>query len=116
MDPNQEQSFECGVQDWPLSCRAEVTAILVTLLATPRDNETTIITDSQNCITTYKLISKEDPKLTHRRWLKVKNWSIWSNIIEIVKKKDLKLLFKKVKAHSGNRYNEEVDKLVKNAN
>ena len=68
--------FKCGVMDWPSSCRAEVTAILVALLATPKDNKVNINTDSRNCIETFRGLSKIDPKCIYRKWLKIKNWSI----------------------------------------
>ncbi|CAG8737693.1 7375_t:CDS:1, partial [Acaulospora morrowiae] len=38
-------------------------------------------------------------------WLKINNWLIWQNIIEITRKKDLKLKLHKVKAYFGNKYN-----------
>jgi ribonuclease HI len=109
-------SFKCGVVDWPSSCRAEVTAILVALLATPKDSKVNIKTDSRNCIETFRSLSRIDPKRTYRRWLKIKNWSIWSNIMEVIKKKNINLSLKKVKAHSGVRFNEVADQLAKEAN
>jgi exonuclease III/ribonuclease HI len=109
-------SFKCGIQDWPSSCRAEAVAILIALLATPGDNKVTIVTDSRSCIETFRSLSKIDPKRTHRKWLKIKNWSVWNNIMEVVKKKNIKLSLKKVKAHSGEEYNERADQLAKEAN
>jgi len=104
--PKIDQNFGCGVQNWPSSSRAEVTAILTALLVTPRKSKVVIVTDSINCITTYKKLSKVDPRLSHKRWLKIKNWSIWSKIIEVIKKKELKVELKKVKAYSGKENNE----------
>jgi ribonuclease HI len=111
-----DQKFGCGVQDWPSSSRAEATAILTALLVTPRGSKVIIVTDSLNCITTHKKLARVDPKLTYKRWLKVKNWSIWSNVMEIIKKKELRLELKKIKAHSGNKFNEQADQLAKEAN
>ena len=114
--PEIGQNFGCGVQDWPSSSRAEATAILTALLVTPRESKVIIATDSMNCVTTHRKLSRVDPKLSHKRWLKIKNWSIWSNIIEIIKKKELNVKLKKVKAHSGEENNERADQLAKKAN
>jgi ribonuclease HI len=113
--PSPNSSFCAGVQDWPSSCKAEATAILTAILTIPRNNKAIIYTDSQNCIDTFAEISKANPKLTCRRWLKIKNWSIWHNISDLIHKKEIQLSLKKVKAHSGNVFNERVDQLAKAA-
>ena len=89
--------FQSGVHDWPSSSRAEATAILTTLLIVPRGKEVIIHTDSQNCIDIFKKISKADPKIISKRWLKINNWSIWHNILEVKSKKDIRLNQRKSK-------------------
>ena len=71
--------------------------------------------DSQACIDTYNRLSISDPRQTHKRWLKEKNWSLWSIIIDTVKKRKIELTLNKVKAHAGNTYNEKADQLAKQA-
>ena len=71
--PTPSSNFVCGVQNWPSSCRAEATAILIAILTVPREKVIKIYTDSQNCIDTFKKVAKIDPKLTTRRWLKINN-------------------------------------------
>ena len=113
LSPNSH--FCTGAQDWPSSCKAEATAIITAILTIPRNNKAIIYTDSQNCIDIFEKISKTDPKLTCRRWLKIKNWSIWHNILDLIHKKEIQLHLKKVKAHSNNIYNEKVNQLAKEA-
>ena len=104
-----------GVKNWPSSSRAEATAVATALLTVPPDNNVTIFTDSQTSIDTYNRLSKPNPKQTHKKWLKEKNWSIWSIIIDTVKKRNINLLFKKVKAHTGDLNNDKADLLAKQA-
>jgi ribonuclease HI len=54
-------------------------------------------------------MTKLDPKLTKKRMMKIKNWSIWQDIVNIKEKKKLNIKFKKIKAHVGNKYNEKAD-------
>ena len=71
--------------------------------------------DSQNCIDNYTYLLTNNPKQTHKRWLKMNNWLIWSTIIDTVKKKNIKLTLTKVKAHSNNLLNDKADILAKEA-
>lgn len=107
--------FKTGLEDWPSSSRAEVTAIATALLTVPQNRSVKIYTDSQNCIDTYTKLISNSPKLTAKRWLKINNWSLWSIILEAVKSKKLKLTLVKVKAHSNDPWNERADKLAKEA-
>jgi ribonuclease HI len=113
--PNPESWHIAGVENWPSLTRAEVTAIATALLTVPANAKVTIHTDSQVCIDAYNRLNSSSPKQTHKRWLREKNWSLWSIIIDTIKKRSIKLEFNKVKAHSGNTYNEKADQLAKQA-
>ena len=85
------------------------------MLTVPPDSKVKIYTDSQACIDTYNRLNSPSPKQTHKRWLKEKNWSLWSIIIDTIKKRNIDLRFNKVKAHAGDALNEKADKLAKQA-
>lgn len=44
----------------------------------------------------------------------VKNKELWQRLLELISQKHLKVTFEKVKGHSGDKYNEMVDKAAKN--
>jgi ribonuclease HI len=101
------------VSSWPSSSHAEVIAIFTALLTAPSYCKVKINTDSQTCIDTFKYIMSRC--LTIRQWLRINNHFIWLMILETIKTKNLSVLFFKVKAHSGVIFNEQVDRLAKNA-
>jgi ribonuclease HI/endonuclease/exonuclease/phosphatase family metal-dependent hydrolase len=113
--PNPGSWHATGVENWPSSTRAETTAITTALLTVPSNSKVTIHTDSQACIDTYNRLNRSSPKQTHKRWLKEKNWSLWSIIIDTTKKRNINLHLNKVKAHAGNVHNEKADQLAKQA-
>lgn len=45
----------------------------------------------------------------------VKNTDLWMKIVELISNERFNFVFEKVKGHAGNKYNELVDKLAKNA-
>jgi ribonuclease HI len=111
--PNQDNFYITGVTDWPSSCRAELVAIILAVLTVPQTSKVEIVTDSASCISTYNRLVKPDPRRTIRRWIKEKNWSLWMRLLEIIRKKKLQVYLTKVKAHSGDKFNDKVDKLAK---
>jgi len=111
--PNQGNFFAAGVTDWPSSYRAEIVAIILAMLTVPQNSEIEIVTDSASCINTFHRLYKPSPKHTIRRWIKEKNWSLWMRLFEIIRRKRLQVKFKKVKAHSGDKYNDQADRLAK---
>lgn len=48
-----------------------------------------------------------------RQWQKIKNFTIWVNIVEIINVKQIKVQLTKVKTYTNDTYNEITDKLVK---
>ncbi|RHZ90134.1 hypothetical protein Glove_7g44 [Diversispora epigaea] len=111
--PQLLSTFSCGVLSWPSSSHAEVIAIFTALLTAPSQCKVKINTDSQTCIDTFKYIMTRS--LTTRQWLRINNHVVWLKILETVKSKSLSVILFKVKAHSGVNFNEQVDRLAKNA-
>jgi ribonuclease HI len=111
--PNQGNFFVTGITDWPSAHRAELAAITLAILTVPQASKVEIVTDSASCISTFDRLIKPDARRTIRRWIKEKNWSLWMRLMEIIRKKKLQIQLTKVKAHSGDPSNEEVDKLAK---
>ena len=113
--PNPNSAFKTGSTFWPLSSKAEALAIFTSLLTIPESKKVRIFTDSQICIDTFNKLRRPHPKFSKKRLLKIKNWSIWTKIIEMVQSKDLTVELIKVKAHNGDFFNDKADMLVKEA-
>ena len=82
-------------------------------MTVPQASSLEIRTDSASCISTFNRLNKENPKHTTRRWIKENNWSLWMRLMEIIRKKKLQISLKKVKAHSGDKWNDKVDIIAK---
>ena len=113
--PNPNTTFQVGSISWPSSSKAEAIAILTALLTVPEGKKVKIFTDSQVCIDIFLKMSSPHPKFTKKKLLKINNWAIWTKIIEASQSKKLRVELIKVKAHSGDIFNEWADKLAKEA-
>ena len=113
--PTPRSHFLAGITDWPSAYKVESAAILTVLLTVPENGKVAIHTDNSACITMMEKILYKDPRFTHKRWIKEKNWSLWLRISKIIQAKTLSIKMYKVKAHSGNEQNEWVDQLAKQA-
>jgi ribonuclease HI len=111
--PNQDNSFTTGITDWSSAYRTELAAIILAVLTVPQTSKVEIVTDSASCISIYNRLIKPDARRTIRWWIKEKNWSLWMRLIEIIRKKKLQVHLTKVKAHSGDLFNDRVDILAK---
>lgn len=80
--------------------RAEIIAIIAALHLTKKEKELLICTDSQYCI---KCLTKE--------WKIKTNNDLFDTAFELMK--DRKIQFKHIYSHTGDTYNEIVDKLAK---
>src|SRR5215216_4307843 len=99
---------------FPSSSVAELAAIFTAILVVPSNCNITIFTDSSNIISQYnkyKLLSSISP--SQRPFLKIVNVHIWQCIFQIIDTLALTVSMVKVKAHSGDLYNEKVDNLIK---
>ncbi|CAB4404503.1 unnamed protein product [Rhizophagus irregularis] len=95
------------------STEAETYIIITALLTVPHNSTIEIFTDSQNVIDTYnRMITRS---LSIRRSLKLPNHVAWRFIIYLIESKNLKITFHKVKAHSGDQYNDLADEPANSA-
>lgn len=113
--PTVGSFFQYRVEGWPLSSRPEAIVVYTALLTVPVPNTVKICTDSQICIDNYKRTYRFSDTITNRRWMKIKNFTIWETIINLVKAKKLKVHMKKIKVHSGVKFNDQIDALMKQA-
>jgi ribonuclease HI len=108
--------FSSTIEKWCSSNRAELFALFITLLISSRYACITIYTDSKSIIDHYDNFLKFNyPFLPRNIFKQSSNISLWSYIFDIVNINSLSLSFIKVKAHSGNSYNDQVDALVRSA-
>ncbi|RHZ72489.1 hypothetical protein Glove_242g173 [Diversispora epigaea] len=104
-----EFNFSGKVENFTLSTRAELMAILTAVYATPKHSRLCIFTDSQAAIDAIANAAA-NPRKAHR---KLKNWTIVKAIEEIANVQNLTLRLEKVKEHSGVIHNETADKLAR---
>jgi ribonuclease HI len=113
--PNPGSSFQAGVDNWPSALRAELVAIILTLLVLPQRSQVEIRTDSATCINTLQKLQNPHIRDTGKRNRKRKNWQLWTRCIDIIHKKQITIQMTKVKAHSKDKANNKVDLLAKEA-
>ncbi|MCQ2232485.1 MAG: hypothetical protein MJZ30_11620 [Paludibacteraceae bacterium] len=80
----------------------ELTAIVQVVRLIPEHSNVIIVTDSQYCITV----------LDHKTKIFPKNMNVISAFRKFTKERDIRYKFHWIKGHSGNKYNEFVDKLA----
>jgi hypothetical protein len=87
-------------------------AIMTALLTCPQHCLVSIYTDSQSSI---QLIENQMIHINTRKKFQTKNFSIITSIQHIIDTLSLNIIFHKIKAHTGNRFNDLVDNLAKSA-
>ncbi|PKC07020.1 hypothetical protein RhiirA5_481146 [Rhizophagus irregularis] len=106
-------SYKGALSFNPSSTKAEVYALLTTIIVVPDDSELDVYTDSLNVIHTFHTVTN---KLTSiRRSLKCNNHLAWRLIDTLITKKSLIVRLHKVKAHSNNFWNDMADNLANSA-
>ena len=94
---------------WPSSTAAELQAILIALMTTAHyTGNICIHTDSQVAIQSINNVKRFDHKLVHKP-----NLYTILQIRDRIHKHTGTVTFQKVAAHTGNQYNDIVDKLAK---
>ncbi|HEY6627127.1 MAG TPA: RNase H family protein, partial [Ignavibacteriaceae bacterium] len=101
-------TFNGKVENFVSSTRAELTAILTAVYATPKHSILTIYTDSKAAIDAWNGVLN-NPKKAHRKY---NNWTLLKAIKELITVQTIQLYMIKVKAHSGVTNNELTDKLA----
>ncbi|GET00838.1 ribonuclease H-like domain-containing protein [Rhizophagus clarus] len=97
-------------ENWPSSLRAELFAILLTLIISPHECRIDINMDSQNSINIIQRILN-NPTFSIRDYFHLSNNNvIINNIISIIRVQQLCVKFIKVQAHSDNYFNNQIDK------
>ncbi|RHZ78450.1 hypothetical protein Glove_164g18 [Diversispora epigaea] len=105
----EQLTFRDNIREFPSSTRAELMAILTCLLEMLDKATVNIYTDSMCALQNMNIIKNKSGK---RIWKHCKNPVILQIISEIIKEKDLKVNCYKVKAHSGDKFNEIADALA----
>jgi ribonuclease HI len=103
--PDLDVMHNGSTQFFPLSTKAETMAILTSLINCPQNCLVHIHTDSQGAIDSFHKPLKLN-SLSPQRFNKINNNILWSCIHYIIKQLNLHVKLFKVKAHSGNQFNE----------
>ncbi|RHZ70433.1 hypothetical protein Glove_271g116 [Diversispora epigaea] len=104
-------TFRGNIKNFLSSTRAELMAIFTALIVMPKRSKVIIYTDSACAIQNIKIITKQIN--TRKIWTENNNPVILQMINDIVQERRLKIICHKVKAHSGDKYNEIADSLAK---
>ncbi len=99
---------------FPSSSVAELMAVFTAVIVAPKQCRVNIFTDSQVVISqynNYKRLLLYSP--SKRPFLKIANVYLWHCFFHIIATSALTITLIKVKAHAGDHYNENADKLAK---
>ncbi|PKY62229.1 ribonuclease H-like protein [Rhizophagus irregularis] len=105
---NVNITYNGSLKFFPSSTKAETMALLTALSTCPHLGRITIYTDSQATIDSFHK-TKNLHCTSPRRYNKVNNNILWSSIHYIIKELSLRVHLVKVKAHSGNAFNDIAD-------
>src|ERR1044071_6468121 len=111
---SREVSFQGCIENWPSSTRAELAAVVSAVLVSPPNCAVIINTDSNSIISHFNEISTNF-HVSPRYIMKETDNLLWTILREVLQINNITLTFQKVRAHSGDLYNEKVDKLSKAA-
>ncbi|GBB95631.1 hypothetical protein RclHR1_02580014 [Rhizophagus clarus] len=106
--------FYASSKFFPSSTKGECLAILTALIICPPNSKIDIFTDSKSAICTFTTAIQN--YLLARRFNKINNYHIWVAIKHIIQSLHLSVNLTKVKAHSGNEFNDAADLLAKCGN
>ena len=107
---NKVAQFNASSFEWPSSTRMELLAIVSLISILPSESKINIFTDSNNVIEQYKKLNR---CMSYRKKKKIINYNLWEILLWIEKEFALHITFTKVKAHSGNKLNDQADYLAK---
>ena len=111
LDENKEWNI-CGREEFTTNNKMELEAVIQALdfcaINRTRNKEIIIYSDSQYVI---KGITEWMPGWKKKGWNKIKNRDYWERLDILCQGKKIKWNW--VKAHNGDKYNEQVDKLAR---
>ncbi|RHZ86816.1 hypothetical protein Glove_44g5 [Diversispora epigaea] len=103
--------FKCYADHFPSSTKAELLAIITALAVASVGSVVNVFTDSQNVINIIEeIVSNRDRDI---QWTKGKKIISRNAILHMIKDLDLTVQCHKVKTHSNDKYNEEIDSLAR---
>src|ERR1044072_7591728 len=101
---------------WMIFFKSELIAIILSLIVTRESSSPTIYTDFKSIIDKFNTLNSEVNRFSSSYHnTKLQYFKYWSLLFHLIETLRLKVHFKKVKAHKGNRFNEEVNILTKAA-
>lgn len=106
-DDVEIHNFNARAWGWPSSTRAEIIAILTTLLVVKNSSDIKIYTDSKNTVNIFN--SYKQRYNNYRSYIKLENQILWELIFKVIEMLDLNVILYKVKAHSEDRWNDRAD-------
>ncbi|CAB5379749.1 unnamed protein product [Rhizophagus irregularis] len=106
-----KKSFSCGIADNPSSNKAELIAVILSLMTCPKAANVEIYSDSQWVVNAFDDLNFLTIKDIERS--KVNYKVLWLCLFKIIRIYSLKVKITKVKVHSDCNYNKEADKLAK---
>ncbi|CAB5383565.1 unnamed protein product [Rhizophagus irregularis] len=99
--------------NWISSTRAEIFALLITLLIAPSNSNLTVYTDSASVISNFEKFKFYNFTLVTRQIFKISNNNIlWKIIMDIIKENNLSVNIFKVNAHTDDSLNNYVNNIV----
>ncbi len=110
---NEQKIQRVGSESTTTNNRMELTAIIESLKSIPLQSNLVVFTDSKyviNGIESWIIQWKKNNWLGSNK-KKVKNKDLWILLDDL--SKDFKIKWNWIKGHSGNQFNEEVDKLAR---
>ena len=105
------REFNCNIRDNLSSNKAELMALILSLIVCPKAAHITIYTDSQwvinnfNDLSNLTILEIDKSKANYKIW--------WLLLFKMVRIYDLNIKLVKIKAHGDNNNNKKVDKLAK---
>src|SRR5688572_1076428 len=98
------------------SMKTELIAIIIALFVCKEESHVTIYTDSKSFLKKYNSLTKDNNRFRYPRAnLKDTYTKYWQLLFHLIDSLQLKVTFKKVKAHNNNKHNNDADYLAKEA-
>ena len=108
--------FISTIENWPLSNRTELAAIISALMVCPKFSNITIFTDSLSTILHYNKLLSSNFELQSRKFFNQSTNNIsWAVLCDIIRLNQLSVSLIYVKGHSGDFYNTKIDTLIQTA-